>query len=50
MNYVQLTKDDALWLKFKDHITFNYKGSKPAEAAHYIKVPFKDALSLVNQR
>ena len=41
-----------MWVKFKDSIAFNVKpGMKNLpQAKEFIKVPFKDALSLVNQR
>lgn len=52
MNYQQLSETDDIWRKFKDQITYNYdkfKGKAPP-AKEYIKVPFKDALSLVSSR
>jgi DNA primase large subunit len=41
-----------MWVQFKESIAFNVKpGSKNfPEAKEFIKVPFKDALSLVNNR
>lgn len=53
MNYEQLTDRDQNWIKFKDQIGFNTKilpnGAK-FKAEEFIKVPFKDALNLVNNR
>jgi len=47
MNYQQLSEGDAVWVKFREQITFNVD-AKSKEAAQFIKVPFKDALSLVS--
>jgi hypothetical protein len=49
MKYEQLKPDEEIWKNFQDQITFNHKNTKNApQAAHFIKVPFKDALSLVS--
>jgi DNA primase large subunit len=53
MNYEQLNQNDPMWIRFKDQIGFNTKilpnGAK-FHAEEFIKVPFKDALNLVNNR
>jgi hypothetical protein len=53
MNYEQLKQEDQMWIRFKDQIGFNTKilptGAK-FHAEEFIKVPFKDALNLVNNR
>jgi hypothetical protein len=52
MNYEQLSEQDEVWKRFAEQITFGFdrfKGKRPA-AKEYIKVPFKDALSLVQNR
>ena len=51
MNYEQLNEKDSLWKKDKDQIGFNTKilpNNARIQAEDFIKVPFKDALQLVN--
>ena len=52
MNYEQLHETDEIWKTFRGQITFNLDRFKKnrTEAKDYIKVPFKDALSLVAMR
>lgn len=53
MNYEQLNEKDNMWVKFRDQIGFNTKILPPGhkfKADEFIKVPFKDALNLVNNR
>lgn len=52
MNYEQLKDTDEVWLKYAQQITFNLDRFKikRTEAKDFIKVPFKDALSLVAMR
>jgi DNA primase large subunit len=55
MSYEQLRADEDIWRKFSEQITFNIdpkkkSGNNRVQAEDFIKVPFKDALSLVNQR
>lgn len=52
MNYEQLNENDDIWKNHRNHITFNLDKFKQnrVEAKDYIKVPFKDALSLVAMR
>ena len=53
MNYEQLTENDNLWKKYKDQIGFNTKilpNNARFQAEDFIKVPFKDAIQLVNNR
>lgn len=53
MNYEQLTDKDQMWVKFRDQIGFNTKilpNNARFKAEEFIKVPFKDALNLVNNR
>jgi DNA primase large subunit len=48
LNYEQLTEDDEQWKKYHEFITFNSEpGTLPQ---HFIKVPFKEALSLVGSK
>ena len=64
MNYVQLKESDEIWQKHKDKITFSERGDmrhypqitiagklqSKIQAENYVKVPFKDALSLVHNK
>jgi len=51
MDYEQLSKTDQLWEKYHEYIKFAIKDKKQdAEAGSFIKVPFKDALNLVQSR
>lgn len=52
MNYEQLDENDAIWKEYRAQITFNLNKFKKTrvDAKDYIKVPFKDALSLVAMR
>jgi len=48
MNYTQLHHTEEIWKKFQQQISFRFKGKPDAE--EFIKVPFKDAISLVSNR
>lgn len=64
MNYDQLSEKDEIWQKHKDKITFNEMGGmrhypqiniggvlqQKIQAENYVKVPFKDSLSLVHNK
>lgn len=53
MNYQQLNEKDEVWGTFSEQIVFNQEGSKDPkmkQASSFIKVPFKDALSLVSSK
>ena len=52
MNYATVQASDPEWTdpSMRDCITFNHYGNEPAKPTSYLKVPFKEALSLVGRR
>ena len=52
MNYAAVKETDPEWtdLEMRECITFNHFDKEPAKASGYLKVPFKEALSLVSRR
>lgn len=50
MNYDQLKDSDKIWKDFSEQISFKFPSSKKPAAEEFIKVPFKDAISLVSNR
>lgn len=50
VNYDGLSENDEVWKKFKDQIIFNATKDEEKRPDGYLKVPFKEALSLVAKR
>jgi hypothetical protein len=50
ITYRTLSDDDPEWKKDKEAICFKYKGDANLQANTFIKVPFKEALSLIARR
>ena len=52
MKYAQVKETDPEWMdpEMRECITFNHFGQSPPTANSYLKVPFKEALSLVARR
>lgn len=52
MNYATVQATDQEWvdLEMRECIAFNHYGNEPPKATNYLKVPFKEALSLVGRR
>lgn len=50
MNYIQLKESDEIWKTLHEEIAFRAKPGTRVVAEDFVKVPFKDALSLVSSR
>lgn len=50
MNIVYERVEDDEWQKFGEFITFNAKTPQEHHQSQYVKIPFKDASSLVHRR
>jgi len=53
IHYGALKADDDDWKKFKEQITFNTQGgseSQSQQPGSFLRVPFKEALTLVGKR
>lgn len=50
VKYDSLTESDPIWQKHKKAITFNQKDPNNCSASNFIKVPFKESLTLVGRR
>lgn len=49
INYESLKSTDTDWIEFKTQITFNATNNE-IQPGHYLRVPFKEALTLVGKR
>ncbi len=50
VNYQSLNDQDEVWIKHRSDISFNATKPDEQRADNYLKVPFKEALSLVGRR
>lgn len=50
IHYEALKETDEDWINYKASITFNAEGQTPVKPESYLRVPFKEALSLVGKR
>ena len=50
IHYQSVVETDDVWIKHKEDITFNQVGIDAQKPDNYIKVPFKEALTLVGRR
>lgn len=50
VHYEVVKTEDEVWVKYQDNITFNATKMEEKKAENYLKVPFKEALTLVSRR
>lgn len=48
--YEEVRASDEDWQRFEKQITFKHTGSLAAMPSEYVRVPFKEAISLVSRR